>query len=142
MDGEITALDISAAGLAAQRVRLNVVSENLANAETTRGPDGGPYRRKLVHFGTEAAPVFGQALGVAQADMVKVLAIEESTEPPRMVQDPSYPDANAAGYVAYPNISAVMEMVDLLSATRAYEANVTAIQAHKSMEQKALEIGR
>jgi flagellar basal-body rod protein FlgC len=142
MDGEISALDISAAGLTAQRMRLNVVAENLANVETTHGPDGGPYRRKLVQFATEPAPSFGQALGAAQADIVKVVGIQESQEPPRLILQPTHPDANAEGYVSYPNVNPVLEMVDLLSATRAYEANVTAIQAAKSMAHKALEIGR
>jgi flagellar basal-body rod protein FlgC len=142
MDREIGAMDISAAGLAAQRMRLNVVAENLANAETTRGPDGGPFRRKLIQFGTEPAPSFGQALGVAQADLVKVIGIEESQEPLRQIYLPTHPDANVEGNVMYPNVNPVLEMVDLLAATRAYEANVTAIQAAKSMGHKALEIGR
>ena len=142
MDGDLGALDISATGLTAQRTRLNVVAENLANAETTRTADGGPYRRKLVVFGAESAGSFGTTLDAAQASTVKVLSIEESPEAPRMVLQPSHPDANAEGYVMLPNINPVLEMVDLLAATRAYEANVTAIQAAKSMANKALDIGR
>lgn len=142
MDGEIGALEISAAGLAAQRVRLNVVAENLANAETTRTADGGPYRRKLLELGSEASSSFGQLLGTAQVEVVRVQGIRESEEPARLVHQPGHPDANPEGYVAYPNVNPVLEMVDLLAASRAYEANVTALQAAKSMGQKALEIGR
>jgi flagellar basal-body rod protein FlgC len=142
MESEFSALDISAAGLTAQRTRMNVVAENLANAETTRTADGGPYRRKLVHFGAEPLAPFSQALDAAQATSVKVLGIEESEEPLRMIHQPSHPDANADGMVMLPNVNPVLEMVDLLAATRAYEANVTAVQAAKSMANKALEIGR
>ncbi len=142
MDGNLNALEISATGLTAQRVRLNVVAENLANADTTRTADGGPYRRKLVVFGAEAPDAFGAALDAAQASSVKVLSIEESGEPVRMVHQPSHPDANAEGYVMLPNVNPLLEMVDLLAASRAYEANVTAVQAAKSMANKALEIGR
>lgn len=142
MDGELNALDISASGLTAQRVRLNVLAENLANAETTRTADGGPYRRKLVVFGAEPAGGFDAALEAVQASTVKVLAIEESPDAPRMIHQPSHPDANPEGYVMLPNVNPILEMVDLLAATRAYEANVTAVQAAKGMASKALEIGR
>jgi flagellar basal-body rod protein FlgC len=142
MDGEITALDISGAALSAQRTRLNVLAENLANAETTRTADGGPYRRKMVVFGSESPPAFVQALDAEQSSLVKVVDVVESDEPPRLVHQPAHPDANAEGYVALPNINPVLEMVDLLAATRAYEANVTAVQATKNMFNKALEIGR
>ncbi len=129
-------------GLAAQRVRMNVLAENLANVETTRTAEGGPYRRKLVVFGAEDPQPFGQALEAAQASGVKVVEIIESQEPPRLINQPSHPDANAEGNVAYPNMNPLLEMVDLLAATRAYEANVTAIQATKSMIMKSLDIGR
>ena len=142
MDGELSALDISATGLIAQRIRLNLVTENLANAETTRGPDGGPYRRKLAVFGAEPAGTFGQALSAAEVSTVKVVEIQESEEAPRAVYQPAHPDANPEGFVLMPNINPVLEMADLLAATRAYEANVTAVQAAKSMANKALEIGR
>lgn len=141
MDGELSALDISASALVAQRIRLNVVTENLANAETTRGPDGGPYRRKVAVFGAEPAGTFGQALAAA-VPTVTVLDIQESEDAPRAVYQPAHPDANPEGYVMMPNINSVLEMADLLAATRAYEANVTAVQAAKSMATKALEIGR
>ncbi len=139
---ELSALDISASGLVAQRFRLNVVAENLANVETTRTATGGPYRRKVAIFGTDGGESFGQALGTAQADAVRVLGVEESDEPVRVVHQPGHPDANAEGYVTLPNINPVLEMVDMLGATRAYEANITALQAAKSMATKALEIGR
>lgn len=142
MDGELATLGISAAGLTAQRTRMNVLAENLANAETTRSVDGGPYQRKLVVLGSEPAASFGQALEAAQGNLVKVQEIAPSDEPPRLVYMPAHPDANAEGYVALPNINPVLEMVDLLAATRAYEANVTAVQALKTMTNKALEIGR
>ncbi len=142
MANELSALDISAAGLSAQRTRMNVVAENLANAETTHTVDGGPYRRKLVAFGTEPASGFIQALDAAQGSLVRVVGVVESQEPARMVHQPGHPDANAEGYVALPSINPVLEMVDLLAATRAYEANVTVVQATKSMLNKALEIGR
>jgi flagellar basal-body rod protein FlgC len=142
MEGEVSALDISAAGLSAQRARLNVVAENLANAESTRTAAGGPYRRKQVVFGSEPAAPFGRVLDAAQASLVRVTDVVESEEPSRLVHQASHPDANAEGYVAYPNVNPVLEMVDLLAATRAYEANVTAVQAAKAMFNKALEIGR
>jgi flagellar basal-body rod protein FlgC len=141
MENEFSALDISASGLMAQRIRLNVVAENLANAETTRTADGGPYRRKLVLLGGEG-PSFAETLDATQGSGVRVLGVQESPDPPRLIHQPAHPDADAAGYVALPNINPVLEMVDLLSASRAYEANVTAIQAAKSMIAKALEIGR
>ena len=141
MDGELSALDISASALVAQRIRLNVVTENLANAETTRGPDGGPYRRKVAIFGAEPAGTFGQALAT-EVSTVTVPDIQESEDAPRAVYQPAHPDANPEGYVMMPNINSVLEMADLLAATRAYEANVTAVQAAKSMAAKALEIGR
>jgi flagellar basal-body rod protein FlgC len=142
MDGELNAMEISAAGLSAQRIRMNVLADNLANVETTRSASGGPYRRKMVVLESAATSPFGQELDAAQGSLVKVVEIAESDEAPRLIHQPTHPDANAAGYVALPTINPVLEMVDLLSATRAYEANVTAIQAAKTMATKALEIGR
>jgi flagellar basal-body rod protein FlgC len=142
MDGEIGALDISATGLAAQRARMDIVAENLANTETTRTAAGGPYRRKLVVLGAESPADFAQSLETAQLSAVKVVEVVESEEPTRLVHHPWHPDANREGYVAFPNVNPVMEMMDLLAATRAYEANITVVQASKSMTNKALEIGR
>ncbi|MFB3816377.1 MAG: flagellar basal body rod protein FlgC [Candidatus Methylomirabilales bacterium] len=136
----ISALEISGSGLAAQRARMNVLAENLANVETTRTAEGGPYRRKLVVFGA-AEEAFGQALEAARGG-VTVVGVRESDEPARRVHLPAHPDADADGYVLMPNVNPMLEMVDLLAATRAYEANVTAVQAAKSMAAKALEIGR
>lgn len=124
-------LDISASALTAERLRLSVIATNIANAETTRTPQGGPYRRKEVVF-------------MPRGDGgVKVAAIQEdTTTPPRLVYNPGHPDANEEGFVAYPNVSVVNEMVDLLAATRAYEANVAALNATKSMLASSLNIGR
>ena len=142
MDGELTTLAISAAGLSAQRTRMNVLAENLANAETTRSEDGGPYQRKLVVLGSEPAASFGETLETERGNLVKVQEIAPSPDPPRLEYMPAHPHANAEGYIALPNIKPVLEMVDLLGATRAYEAILTAVQALKSMTNKALEIGR
>jgi flagellar basal-body rod protein FlgC len=126
----MSSLNISASGLAAQRARLDVIAENLANAETTRTPDGGPYQRQ-------------QAVLAADPDGgVKVSEVVADPRPPQRVYEPGNPDADAAGYVAMPNVNPVEEMVDLVTATRAYEANVTAFNAGKAMTRKALEIGR
>jgi len=139
-------LAISGSALSAERLRLDVIASNLANASTTRTPEGGPYRRRNVVF--EAEPLeteFGQTLasvteqgareGVAVTDVV------EDHTPPRMVFDPSHPDANADGYVAYPNVDAMSETIDLMAATRAYEANVQVVNATRQMAQAALGIG-
>lgn len=130
-----SSLHISASGLTAQRARLDTIAQNLANATTTRTPEGGPYRRKEVVF--SAVPPGPQGEGG-----VAVSEVREDTRPPRMVYDPGHPDANVDGYLAMPNVSVLEEMVDLISASRAYEANVTTLNATKSMLRKALEIGR
>ena len=147
------ALDISASGLTASRVRMDVVAENLANAETTRGPNGGPYRRKEVVLETAGGDGFQSALasaagrvpgmgGSQQPGGVQVTGIVEDNSRPRMVYDPSHPDANAQGYVAMPNVNPVTEMVDLISSSRTYEANVTAMQTAKSMFSKTFDLLR
>ncbi len=143
MEGLFQAMAISATALSAERLRLNVVAENLANVETTRTLSGGPYRRKLVVFAAEPIP-FLQLVAEAgrRVGGVRVERVVESQSPPRMVYDPGHPDADAQGFVAMPNINPVLELVDLLAATRAYEANIAAIQAAKSMATKTLEIGR
>ena len=140
------AMKISSSGLAAQRVRMNVLSSNLANASTTRTPEGGPYKRQDVVF--SAKPVgnpFENYLDEdwgAQLDKVQVVDIHQDQKAPRRVLDPSHPDADADGYVDMPNIQVMSEMVNMITATRAYEANVTAMNAAKQMAQKALEIGK
>jgi len=140
------ALNVSSSGLSAQRVRMNVISSNLANIETTRTPEGGPYRRKDVIFA--ATPVGSSFQDILESRMwgdvyqVEVEGVYRDDDPPKLKYDPDHPDANDEGYVALPNVNVIVEMTNMLSATRSYEANVTAINATKSMMLKALEIGR
>ncbi len=135
-----SSLKISATALGAQRIRLNVISANLANAETTRTPEGGPYRKQDVVFRT-AKVDFARDLQQALQG-VEVAAIRTNQAPLRNIYDPSHPDADATGQVALPNVNLLEEMVDMMSATRSYEANVTAVKSAKRMAMKALEIGR
>jgi len=138
-----SSMDISASALSAERTRMNLISSNLANANSTRTAEGGPYKRKDAVFTATPAPgSFGAALGQASARRVEVSQVREDQNPPRMQYDPSHPDADPAGYVAFPNVNVVEEMADMISATRSYEANVTAAQAAKSMALKTLELGR
>ena len=140
-----TTFDIAASGLKAQTTRLNTISANLANAETTVTPEGGPYRKKSVVFQTREIPFrdhLQSALQAGQARGVEVARIVEDTEPPQLVFDPSHPDARADGYVEMPNVNVLKEMVDMMSATRSYEANTTTIKSAKRMALKALDIGR
>jgi flagellar basal-body rod protein FlgC len=137
-------LEISASALTAERLRMDVTAENLANAQTTRGPDGQPYRRKEVVL-QERAGSFGASLSAAMgggAAGVQVAAIVEDATPLKRIHDPGHPDADADGYVEMPNVDTVTEMVDLIGAQRAYEANVTAMQAAKQMFSKTLELLR
>ncbi|MGI6559151.1 MAG: flagellar basal body rod protein FlgC [Limnochordia bacterium] len=128
-----SAINISASGLTAERLRLDSISSNLANANTSAPPGQQVYRRQVAVL----APARGRGpVGV------QVLGLEEEDAPPRLVYDPYHPDADEAGYVAYANINVVTEMVDMITATRAYEANITAINTAKSMFIKTLEIGR
>ena len=138
------AMKISSSALEAQRLRLNVISSNMANVETTRTAEGGPYRRRQAVLQSSELD-FGKRLDQAMKGSVEgvtVPGIQISTAPPRMVFDPSHPDANPEGYVAKPDINLVEEVADMMSATRAYEANVTVIKSAKRMALKALEIGR
>ena len=136
--GKISAFDVSAAGLLAQRVRMDAIANNIANAETTRTPEGGPYRRQQAVF---SLPV--EQMGFGEAEIAGPAAsIEMEDSPPKMVHDPGHPDADASGFVAMPNVNIVEEMVDMISATRAYEANLAAINSAKTMAAAALEIGR
>ena len=140
------AINTSSAALSAQRLRMNLISGNLANVNTTRTHQGGPYRRKEAVFA--ASPVdqsFERILRDRQnkhLSTVKVARVVEDPNPPVMKYDPQHPDADAKGYVAMPNINLMEEMVNMISATRGYEANVTALKAAKDMALKALEIGR
>ncbi|SHI67158.1 flagellar basal body rod protein FlgC [Propionispora hippei] len=144
--GMFGAIDSAASGLTAERLRMDVISNNIANANTTRTAKGGPYRRQLVVFEPRSEQAsFSQILSKemgAGGDGVKVVGITEDDSPTRMVYDPHHPDANQAGYVEMPNVNIVTEMVDMITATRAYEANVTAVNSAKSMALKALEIGK
>ena len=137
-----TALGVSASALTAERTRIEAAVSNLANAESTRGPDGLPYRRRDVVLAADPQNTFEQALGQASAVGVKVAAIVEDQTPPKMRYDPSHPDANTEGFVALPNIDTPEEMVNMLSASRAYQANLTAIGLIRDLVQKSLELGK
>ncbi|MGQ9497931.1 MAG: flagellar basal body rod protein FlgC [Desulfotomaculales bacterium] len=136
--GFFDSFGISASGLTAERLRLDVIANNLANAETTRTPAGGPYRRRAVVF----AQRLRRAMDGWRGAGVRVAAVVEDAAQPRLVYRPDHPDADARGYVAYPNVNVVNEMVDMLGAVRAYEANATALQAAKQLAEAALGIGR
>lgn len=140
------ALQTSASGLTAQRIRMNLISSNLANANTTKTESGGPYKRKEPVFA--AIPHERAFTNVLQESMdksltqVKVLNIVEDKRKPLTRYEPDSPEANAQGYVEMPNINVIEEMVNMMMASRSYEANVTAINATKKMALKALEIGK
>jgi flagellar basal-body rod protein FlgC len=151
--GLFDSLNISASALTAERLRMDVTAENLANAQTTRTAEGGAYRRKAVvleqaagdgGFGAQLRSAMGVrgGAGASGAGGVQVGGIVEDQTPTRRVYDPSHPDAGADGYVEMPNVDTVSEMVDLIGAQRAYEANVTAMQSAKQMFAKTLEILR
>ena len=134
--GAFSSFDVSASGLFAQRTRLDVIANNIANAETTRTVEGGPYARRQVTF---AEALDAKLKGRAG---VEVAGIEADPAPARLVYDPGHPDARPDGYVAMPNVNIIQEMVEMTAATRSYEANVTAMNAAKSMFTAALELGR
>lgn len=139
---------ISGSGMAAQKSRMSVVAGNLANSESTRTVDGGPYRRRDVIF--QAAPPPGEfadelndiAADQERAQGVEVVGVKQSNRPPRRIFDPSHPDANGEGYVAMPDINPIEEMVDMLSAVRSYEANLSAFNSTKALIRKILDLGR
>jgi flagellar basal-body rod protein FlgC len=133
-------MELSASGLNAQRQRLNVIAENLANAQVTRTPQGGPYLRKNVILETQPMEDFGSLM--ESPTKVAVSDIVESREGLTQEYNPSHPDANAEGVVTWPNVNPVTEMVSLVLASRAFDANVAAFKAAKTMALKALEIGR
>lgn len=134
-----SAISISATGLRAERIRMNVVADNIANANTTRTPEGGPFRRKEVIFASLLSKPSVGRIGTGAG--VRVVDIVPTSDPPKMIFNPGHPDANKQGYLALPNINIISEMVDMISATRSYEANVAAIKAAKSIIYKVLEIG-
>jgi flagellar basal-body rod protein FlgC len=138
-----TALDVSGTGLSAERVRVNIASSNLANADSTRGPNGQPFRRLDPVF--EAVPVLGpdgQMGGPADPAGVRVAQIAADPNPGKRVYSPGHPDADPEGFVTLPNVNPVYEVVNLLSASRSYEANATAVETLKQMAQKGLDISR
>lgn len=142
--GFFGAIDAAASGMTAERLRLDVISNNIANVNTTRTTEGGPYQRQFVVF--EPRPGGGAFANMMNRQMqlngVKVTGIKKDDSPPRMIYEPGHPDADSDGYVKMPNINIITEMVDMMTASRAYEANVTAVNVAKSMMLKALEIGK
>ena len=145
--GMFDSFNINASGLTAQRYRMDVIAENVANANTTRTKDGTPYVRKVVTFAekdsqTPFSRVMNDSLDRYTGQGVKVTGVyEDKVSEMNMVYDPSHPDADENGYVTYPNVNIITEMTNLIDATRAYEANATAFNASKSMALKGLEIG-
>ncbi len=147
-----SAFNINASGMTAQRYRMDVIAENVANANTTRTEDGSPYRRKVVAFAEKGGnTAFVNALNSAigyrgtgySGSGVKVTGVyEDHKTEMKMVYDPSHPDADEDGYVLYPNVDIVTEMTNMIDASRAYEANATAFNASKSMALRGLEIGQ
>lgn len=142
-----SAFNVNASGMTAQRYRMDIISENVANAKTTRTQDGTPYRRKVVTFEQKGATAktfssfLGQASNRYDGQGVRVRKVSEDTwTQMNMVYDPSHPDADENGYVTYPNVNIVTEMTNLIDASRSYEANATAFNASKSMAMKGLEI--
>ncbi len=141
-----TAMEVSASGMTAERTRMNVASSNLANATTTETPEGGPFKRLDVILQSQSAR--GNISGAAAAGVdpavngVAVGGIVQDSSPPRLEYDPGHPDADANGYVAYPNVNVVEEMVDMITASRAYEAGVTSLNTAVAMAERALAIGK
>jgi flagellar basal-body rod protein FlgC len=151
--GLFSSIDIAATGLTAQRTRLDVISNNIANVDTTRTPEGGPFRRSRVIFRPRVSepywrsPFLPSSLDNGIGKGVRVVAIEKDMDAkPKLVWDPTHPDAVKSGpmkgYVEMPNVNIVNEMVDMIDASRAYEANVAMVDGSKSMFLKALDIGR
>jgi flagellar basal-body rod protein FlgC len=146
--GLFDAIGSSASGMQAERVRMDVVSENLANAETTKAANGQPYRRKEVVFqeagdpGASFASILAGVSSSTPTHGVKVAGIVEDASPLKRIYDPGHPDADANGYVTMPNVNTVTEMTDLISSSRSYEANVTAMQTAKTMFSKTLDLLR
>lgn len=145
--GLFQSFNISASGMTAERFRTDIITENIANVNSTSTPDGGPYRRKIVTFSEREVTPFSQFYSASKNALVgngvKVTKVTEDYETDFIKEyDPSNPDADENGYVSYPNVNTVTEMTDLIDATRAYEANTTAFQASKAMAEKGLTIGK
>jgi flagellar basal-body rod protein FlgC len=144
--GIFNIMNTSASGLTAERLRMDVIADNIANSQTTRTEKGGAYKRKMVVF-SENKENFIVPMNITKDKLqtkggVKVVKIAEDNTPFTMIYDPEHPDANDKGYVAMPNVNTVREMVDMITATRAYEANATVITNAKSMATSALSIGK
>jgi flagellar basal-body rod protein FlgC len=141
--GAFSALEVAASGLSAERTRMNTIASNLANARTTRTAEGGPYKRLDPVF--EATQLNGELVGgpnESAVSLVKVQRIQQDTRDPQLVYEPGHPDADAKGYVRYPNVNVVEEMVNMITASRAYEAGITSVESIKAMAKSALGIGR
>lgn len=145
--GLFDSFNINASGLTAQRYRMDVIAENVANANTTRTEDGTPYKRKVVTFeekngGTPSfSTIFGRTTARYSAKGVKVAGTFDDQSEGNMVYDPAHPDADENGYVTYPNVNIITEMTNLIDASRSYEANATAFNASKSIAQQGLQLG-
>lgn len=140
--GVFSALEVAGSGLTAQRGRMNVISSNLANVHTTRGANGQPYRRLDPVFASEPVAPGAEDPILQQVQAVRLAAVRADPTPGQLMYEPGHPDANAQGYVQYPNVNVVTEMVNLMTASRAYEANVTCIESIKAMARSALKIGQ
>jgi flagellar basal-body rod protein FlgC len=141
--GVFSAMEVAASGLTAERSRMNIIAGNLANARTTKTEDGTPYKRLDPIFVARPVTGGGSSDPVMNAvQKVELSDVREDTSPGQQVYDPGHPDANAQGYVEYPNVNVVSEMVNMMSASRAYEAGVTSIESLKSMARSAIKIGR
>jgi flagellar basal-body rod protein FlgC len=139
----ISGVDVTASALNAQKLRLDIVAQNIANAETTRTPEGGPYQRQVVSFETELVKQQGNGDdGGRPLETVKVAGISADPTPGQRVYNPQHPDAGSDGMVTMPNVNLAFEMVDLITASRAYEANLSVVKNGKQMAEKALEIGK
>jgi len=145
--GYFTSLDVSASGMSAQRMRMDLISQNIANANTTKTQDGTPYRRQTLVLGTNESIGFSKYLSSSSRSTlgdgrVKIQGIKEDMSELKRVYEPDNPEADEDGYVTMPNVDIVTEMVDMISASRSYEANVTASTASKNMAMQALNIGK
>jgi flagellar basal-body rod protein FlgC len=144
----LNSLNASVSGMTAQRQRINTISENIANAQTTRTPEGGPYRRREVVMAAVAndrtfeEELRAQDRSPSTTTEVKVVGITQDSRPPILRYEPGHPDANEEGYVAMPNVNVMEEMVNMMMASRAYEANTAAFNASKKMAEAALDLGR
>ncbi|MGA2450014.1 MAG: flagellar basal body rod protein FlgC [Polyangiaceae bacterium] len=141
VSGVYSAMEVAASGLSAERGRMNVIASNLANARTTRGADGQPYRRLDPVFAARAVAPGSFDPVLRSMREVNLAGVRPDTTPGQLEYDPGHPDANAQGYVQYPNVNVVTEMVNLMTASRAYEAGVTSIESLKAMARSALKIG-